>query len=160
MFRPEPKLAAVPQQPTSREREQIPAGRTWTFTDRTTGQPQMVTCLPGCVVDHAIDMATPTHPQDVWCMGDPKNVYLPINEGGSPEEFRVLGSYIRQEPFSRNWHERVPHAVVEVVDDHFIEGLDPDGLATVILTLESQLAVMRQVHAQLVELRAQGRVQL
>ncbi|MFB7781502.1 hypothetical protein ACFC1D_02155 [Streptomyces vinaceus] len=160
VFHPEPKLSAVPVQPTARNRENIPAGRTWTFLDRTTGNMQEVTCLQGCVVDHKRDRETPIHPEDVWCQTDSSDVYLPINESGKVEEFRVLGAFIRQEPFSRHMHERVPHAQVEIVDDHFMESLDPDGLATVILTLEAQLAKFRAVHAQLVELREQGRVQL
>ncbi|WP_329313335.1 hypothetical protein OG723_12245 [Streptomyces sp. NBC_01278] len=161
MFRPEPKLAAVPVQPTAKTRETLPAGRTWSFLDRTTGKMQEVTCLQGCTVDHRQDRETPIHPEDVWCATDSSDVYLPISEGpNGVEQFRVLGAFIRQEPFSRHMYERVPHAQVEIVDDHFMESLDPDGLATVILTLEAQLAKFREVHAQLVELREQGRVQL
>ncbi|MGW8506302.1 DUF6907 domain-containing protein [Streptomyces sp. CLCI03] len=183
MFRPEPKLSAVPTQPTAKSREVVeqeaaqrsvdaqfplvaelvakPVPRTWTFIDRTTDKLQEVTCLAGCTVDHDGDRETPTHPYDVWCQTDPSNVYLPLTEGpGNVEEFRVLSAYIRQEPFSKHMHERVPHAQVEIVDDHFMESLDPDGLAAVILTLEAQLAGFRKVHAQLTELREQGRVQL
>ncbi|MFJ6500857.1 DUF6907 domain-containing protein [Streptomyces virginiae] len=165
MFRPEPKLSAVPTQPTAKTRETLPAEqpapRTWSFIDSTTSKLQEVTCLAGCTVNHDMDRETPTHPYDVWCATDGSDVYLPIAEGASGvEEFRVLSAFIRQEPFSRNMHERVPHAQVEIVDDHFMESLDPDGLASVILTLESQLAKFREVHAQLVELREQGRVQL
>ncbi|MCX5270967.1 DUF6907 domain-containing protein [Streptomyces virginiae] len=183
MFRPEPKLAAVPTQPTAKTREAIeleaaqrsvdaqfplvaelvaePAPRTWSFIDSTTSKLQEVTCLAGCVVNHGIDRETPTHPYDIWCCTKSEEVFLPIVSGGEDvQELRVLSAFIRQEPFSRNLHERVPHAQVEVVDDNFIEGLDPDGLATVILTLEAQLAGFRKVHAQLVELREQGRVEL
>lgn len=161
VFRPEPKLAAVPVQPTAKTREALPAApRTWSFLDRTTGNMQEVTCLQGCIVDHRQDRETPIHPEDVWCQTDSHDVCLPISGGSEVEEFRVLGAFIRQEPFSRHMHERVPHAQVEIVDDHFMESLDPDGLATVILTLEAQLARFRDVHAQLVELREQGRVQL
>ncbi|MCX4780126.1 DUF6907 domain-containing protein [Streptomyces sp. NBC_01264] len=163
MFRPEPKLTAVPVQPTAKTRETLPAGppaRTWSFLDRTTGNMQDVTCLQGCVADHTLDMESPQHPHDIWCCTASRDVYLPIAESGKVEEFRVLSAFIRQEPFSRHLHERVPHAQVEIVDDHWMESLDPDGLATVILTLEAQLTRFREVHAQLVELREQGRVQL
>ncbi|WP_159395603.1 DUF6907 domain-containing protein [Streptomyces sp. 3211] len=159
MFRPEPKLAAMPSQPTAQQREPLP--RTWSFIDRTTGKLQQVTCMPGCTNNHEDDRETPTHPHDVWCQTDSTDVYLPITEGPhGVEEFRVLGAFIRQEPFSKHMHERVPHAQVEIVDDHFMESLDPDGLATVILTLEAQLARFRDVHAQLTALRAAGRVEL
>lgn len=156
------KLAAAPKQPTARDREALPVvkARTWSFLDRTTGDMRQVTCLAGCTVDHGPDRETPIHPEDVWCQTDSSDVYLPVNEGGKVEEFRVLGALIRQMPFSRYLHERVPHAQVEIVDDHFMEALDPDGLATVILTLEAQLAKFRAVHAQLSALREQGRVEL
>ncbi|MFF1336371.1 DUF6907 domain-containing protein [Streptomyces sp. NPDC058290] len=162
MFRPEPKLAAMPVQPSAKNRETLAAApaRTWSFLDRTTGNMQEVTCLQGCTVDHSMDRETPTHPEDIWCATSSSDVHLPINESGEIEQFRVLGAFIRQEPFSKHLHERVPHAQVEIVDDHFMESLDPDGLATVILTLEAQLSKFRAVHAQLVELREQGRVQL
>ncbi|MFF1413358.1 DUF6907 domain-containing protein [Streptomyces sp. NPDC058289] len=155
------KLAAMPVQPTAATRETIPAPRTWSFLDRTTSKLQEVTCLQGCTVDHTQDRETPQHPEDIWCATTSTDVYLPVTEGANKvEEFRVLGAFIRQEPFSRHLHERVPHAQVEIVDDHWMESLDPDGLATVILTLEAQLAKFRDVHAQLTELREQGRVQL
>ncbi|WP_329104544.1 DUF6907 domain-containing protein [Streptomyces sp. NBC_01439] len=183
MFRPEPKLSAVPTQPTASEREAIeleaaqrsvdaqfplaaefvaePPARTWTFIDSSTSELQEVTCLAGCVVNHRIDRETPTHAEDIWCRTKSEEVSLPIVSGGRDvEQLRVLSAFIRQEPFSRNMHERVPHAQVEIVDDHFMEGLDPDGLASVILTLEAQLAKFRDVHAQLTALREQGRVQL
>lgn len=163
MFRPEPKLSAVPTQPTAQNRETLPAEqpRTWSFIDRTTDKLQQVTCMPGCTNDHEDDRETPTHPHDIWCQTDSSDVYLPITEGThGVEEFRVLGAFVRQIPFSRYMHERVAHAQVEIVDDHFMQALDPDGLATVILSLEAQLRQFRNVHAQLVELREQGRVEL
>ncbi|MGW7107014.1 DUF6907 domain-containing protein [Streptomyces xanthophaeus] len=162
MFRPEPKLSAVPVQPTAATREALtPPARTWSFIDSDTSELLQVTCLQGCTAKHDRDRETPTHREDIWCCTDSSDVFLPMASGGRDvEELRVLSVFIRQEPFSRNLHERVPHAQVEIVDDHFVESLDPDGLATVILTLESQLAKFREVHAQLVELRAQSRIQL
>ncbi|GAA1557230.1 DUF6907 domain-containing protein [Streptomyces globosus] len=158
------KLAAAPKQPTARDRETLPAikPKTWTFIDSNTSELRPVTCLPGCVVDHRLDRETPTHPDDIQCRTAGSDVFLPMVSGGIDglEEVRVMDAFIRREPFSKNLHERVPHAQVEIVEDHWIEALDPDGLATVILALESQLARFREVHAQLVELRAQGRVQL
>ncbi|MFF4425031.1 DUF6907 domain-containing protein [Streptomyces sp. NPDC001549] len=183
MFRPEPKLSAVPTQPTASEREAIelaaaqrsvdaqfplaaefvaePPARTWSFIDSDTSELLQITCLPGCTARHDLDRETPTHREDIWCCTDSINVSLPLAVAGRDvEPLQVLSVFIRQEPFSRNMHERVPHAQVEITDSHFMEGLDPDGLATVILTLESQLATFREVHAQLTALREQGRVQL
>ncbi|MET9604512.1 hypothetical protein ABZZ17_05525 [Streptomyces sp. NPDC006512] len=184
MFRPEPKLSAVPTQPTGRDREALetkaaqasvdaqfplaaqlvaePAPRSWSFVDRRTGFRHEVTCLPGCVVSHEREIALGVVAEDVWCMtAETDDVWLPVSTGGKPaDEVRLLAASIRQDPFDTNLAKRVPHAAVEVMEDSFIEPLDPDGLATVILGLEAQLKQMRAVHAQLVELRAQNRVEL
>ncbi|RST13477.1 DUF6907 domain-containing protein [Streptomyces sp. WAC05950] len=163
VFHPEPKLSAVPTQPSAKNRETLaaPAPRTWTFIDSQTSKLQEVTCLPGCVVNHTLDRETPTHPEDIWCMTRGEDLYLPVVSGSEDvQELRVLSAFIRQEPFSKHLHERVPHAQLELVDDNYLESLDPDGLATVILALESQLATLRKVHAELSALREQGRVQL
>ncbi|WP_332758925.1 DUF6907 domain-containing protein [Streptomyces sp. MT206] len=164
MFRPEPKLAAVPVQPTAKNREALPVAppaRTWSFIDSTTSQLREVTCLPGCVVNHSMDQETPTHPTDVWCMAEATTeAWIPMEVARKYDDHRVLSADIRQIPFSNQMHERVPHAIVEVVEDEFVGGLDPDGLASLILTFEGQLAQMRAMHARLVELREQGRVQL
>ncbi|MFJ9340227.1 DUF6907 domain-containing protein [Streptomyces sp. NPDC101733] len=184
MFRLEPKLTAVPTQPTGREREsleitgaqasvdsQFPlvaqlvaeqAPRRWSFVDRHTGYRHEVTCLPGCVVPHDTEMSRGALAEDVWCMtAETDDVWLPVSTGGQPAtEVRLLDANIRQDPFDSVMAKRVPHAVVEIMEDSFIEPLDPDGLATVILALEDKLKQMRAVHAQLVELRAQNRVEL
>jgi hypothetical protein len=70
-----------------------------------------------------------------------------------PREFRVLSTVIKVEPWSPTIAERLPFAVVELVDDHFIDGLDPDGLETVINTLAARVEGMRQTHRRLVEVR-------
>lgn len=165
MFRPEPKLSAVPVQPTARERESVEepaAPRTWSFIDRRSGERHEVTCLPGCIVPHEREIARGSVADDVWCMTqDPSDLWLPVSTGGQDAvEVRLLSANLRQDHFSSSLAKRVPHAVVEILEDSFIDALDPDGLATVILGLEEQLKQMRGLHAQLVELREQGRVQL
>jgi hypothetical protein len=100
-------------------------------------------------------MASPTFPEDVWCWTWPEALTLPVNENGSPEEFRVLSTVIKVEPWSPKVAERLPFAVIELVDDHFVDGLDPDGLATVIRTLSDRLEQMRETHARLVAVRAE-----
>lgn len=129
--------------------------RTWTFTNRYTGKPQVVTCMEGCTLNHTSDIERPTAPEDIWCWTSPEDVTLPVNENGTPEEFRVLSTIIKVEPWSQKLAERIPFAVVELVDDHFIDGLDPDGLATVIRTLSERLETMRETHARLVAVRAE-----
>jgi hypothetical protein len=129
--------------------------RTWSFINRHTGQPQTVTCMEGCTINHDRDMAVPTFPEDVWCWFWTEGLTLPVNECGTPEEFKVLDTVIKVEPWSPAIAQRLPYAVVELVDDHFIDGLDPDGLETVIRTLSERVEAMRATHRRLVEVRAE-----
>lgn len=131
------------------------APRTWTFINRHTGEPQDVTCMQGCTRSHEIDVATPTMPEDVWCWAYPESVTLPVNQNGQPEELRVLSTVLKVEPWSEKLGERLPFAVVELVDDHYVDGLDPDGLETVIRTLSERVEQMRETHRRLVEVRAE-----
>lgn len=134
--------------------------RTWTFTDRRTGQPFAYTCMTGCTLDHTREAGDPVFREDVWCWSWDESVTLPVNENGSPEEFRVLSTVIKVEPWSRKVAERLPFAVVELVDDHFIDGLDPDGLETVINALAARVERMRATHERLVEIRAEYRARV
>ncbi|MFF4536575.1 DUF6907 domain-containing protein [Streptomyces aureus] len=143
----------VPAQPSDVAASVTP--RTWAFINRYTGQPQAITCMQGCTMNHAPDMATPTAPEDIWCWAYPEDVTLPVNENGELEEFRVLSTIIKVEPWSAKLGERIPFAVVELVDDHYVDGLDPDGLATVIRTLSERLDQMRETHARLVAIRSE-----
>jgi len=131
--------------------------RTWSFIDRRTGKPMAITCLQDCTLDHTSDMATPTFPEDIWCWTAPEALTLPINANGTPEEFRVLATVIKVEPYSPTIAQRLPYATIELVDDHFIEGLDPDGLETVINTLASRLDQMRETHVKLARIREEYR---
>jgi hypothetical protein len=115
--------------------------------------------MNGCTLDHASDMATPTHREDIWCWFWDEALTLPVNENGTPEEYRVLSTVIKVEPWSEKISQRLPFAVIELVDDHFIDGLDPDGLETVINTLAGRLEQMRATHRRLVETRSAYRVQ-
>jgi hypothetical protein len=119
-----------------------------------------VTCMQGCTIDHSRDVGRRMFPEDVWCWAKPEPLTLPVNTNGRPEEFRVLNTVIKVEPWSEKIAERLPFAVVELVDDHFIEGLDPDGLETVINTLQDRLEQMRATHRRLVEVRAEYRARV
>jgi hypothetical protein len=131
--------------------------RTWAFIDRRTGKPVSVRCLDGCTINHDREIGAEVFPEDVWCWFWTDGMTLPINENGTPEEFRVLDTVIKVEPWSPTIAHRLPFAVVELVDDHFIDGLDPDGLETVINTLAGRLEQMRATHRRLVEVRAEYR---
>ena len=129
--------------------------RTWSFVNRRTGQPVQYTCMQGCTLDHRSEIGRDVFPEDVWCWFWDQPLTLPVNENGKPEEFRVLSTVIKVEPWSAKVAERLPFAVVELVDDHFIDGLDPDGLETVINTLSARVEEMRATHRRLVEVRAE-----
>lgn len=145
----------VPEHATASAASVTP--RTWSFINRHDGKPMTVTCMQGCTIDHSSDIATPTYPEDIWCWTHREDVTLPVNADGKPEEFRVLGTILKVEPFSPVLAQRLPYAVVEMVDDHFVEGLDPDGLETVINTLAGRLEQMRSMHARLVRVRDEYR---
>ncbi|MGW0782470.1 DUF6907 domain-containing protein [Streptomyces sp. NPDC002913] len=137
--------------------QQVPAteSRTWTITNRATGKSLSFTCMTGCTLDHNGDIRQPIDPSDVWCQTDRTDMTLPINENGTPEEFRVLGITLNVRPWDASMAQRLPHAAVEVIDDCWIEGLDPDALAVVIETLAQRVDVLRESHAHLVKLRAE-----
>lgn len=139
--------------PTAPESSVSTPPRTWTFTNRYTGEPTSFTCMDGCTIDHSRDFETPTFPEDVFCWSAVERVTLPVNENGKPEEYSVLGTILKVEPFSPKIAERLPYATVELVDDHFVENLDPDGFETVINTLAERLEAMRATHRRLVDTR-------
>lgn len=142
-----------------RESQQdTPASGVNVFTDKATGKQVTFTCLPGCSMDHSADRAVPQHPDDVYCIvpGDEGSLSLvgSLCEGRGAEEFRLLGWHIDVHPFSSHIAQRQPVANVEVIDDHYTEDLDPDGLAYVIDVLQSRVDSLRTAHTRLVELRA------
>ena len=153
-------LPAIPKQPTAANPYGLmatpapEAPRTWSFIDRVTGETVEDTCMDGCTIDHSHEIGRRVFRDDIWCWFWDDSLTLPVNENGEPEEFKVLSTVIKVEPWSPTIAARLPYAVIELVDDHFIEGLDPDGLETVINTLQDRLEQMRATHRRLVEVRA------
>lgn len=142
--------ATAPSTPTDQ--------RTRTFTSSVTGQPVTFTCMQGCTLNHRGDTDTPTHPVDVYCWSDDNDseTSLPVDPNtGTPENFQILSSRITVEPFSANIARRLPHAVVEILDEHYIAPLDPDALASLIGLLASRVDALRLTHAELVRTRAE-----
>lgn len=128
--------------------------RAWSFINRRTGESVAYTCMDGCTINHhAREVGRAVFPEDVWCWTWGERMTLPVNENGTPEEMAVLSTVIKVEPFSPTISQRLPYAVVELVDDQFIENLDPDGYETVINTLADRLEQMRATHRRLVEVR-------
>lgn len=146
-------MATVSPAPTTDTATSATSPRTWSFIDRRTGEVVVYACMDGCTLDHSHEAGREVFPEDVWCWYWDESLTLPVNESGSPEEFRVLSTVIKVEPWSPKVAERLPFAVVELVDDHFIDGLDPDGLETVINTLAARVEGMRETHSRLVEVR-------
>ncbi|MEU5707909.1 DUF6907 domain-containing protein [Streptomyces flaveolus] len=130
--------------------------RTWAFTHSQTGETVPVTCMQGCTINHRHDSETPSHPVDVFCWTDPfGTATLPLDTTGTPEDYTVLSTRIEVDPFATDHSRRLPFAIVEFIDEHYISGLDPDGLAAVIRTVSNQLAAMRQAHADLIRIRSE-----
>lgn len=131
--------------------------RSWSFIDRRTGEVVTYSCMEGCTLDHSREVGRPVFPEDLWCWTPPEAMTLPVNTNGQPEEFAVLSTVIKVEPYSPMIAQRLPYATIELVDDHFIDGLDPDGLETVINTLAGRLEQMRAIHRRLIAIRAEYR---
>ncbi|MFK0151163.1 DUF6907 domain-containing protein [Streptomyces sp. NPDC090493] len=133
------------------------APRTWQYTNRFSGERGSVTCMTGCRFDHADD-DTPTAPEDIYCWSEPNrsDASVPVDpDKGRPENFSVLSGYIAVTPFGSQIAERLPHAVVEILDQHYVTPLDPDALASFIDLLASRVDGLRAVHAELVRTRAE-----
>ncbi|QQM45154.1 DUF6907 domain-containing protein [Streptomyces liliifuscus] len=147
----------APNVPSQSTVPQATRPRTWSFINRRTGEPMAVTCMQGCTIDHRHEMGRDVFPEDIWCWTLAEDMTLPVNADGKPEEFRILSTVIKVEPWSPKIADRLPFAVIELVDDHFVDGLDPDGLETVIRTLAERLDQMRETHARLIKVRAEYR---
>ncbi|MGW1778237.1 DUF6907 domain-containing protein [Streptomyces sp. NPDC002143] len=132
--------------------------RTFTFTSAVTGEKVTVTCMPGCTVGHETDSGKPEHPHDIYCniSGSAGELPLfgPLCDTGRPEDFRFLSWQIQSLPFSVRPAERLPFVIIEAIDEHYIEYLEPDTLEMVISHLQKQVDSLREAHAHLVNVRA------
>ena len=132
--------------------------RTWSFTSSLTGEKITVRCMPGCTLDHAEDSSKSTHPEDIYCQLDGDDIELPLFgplcTTGRPEEFRVLAWHIGLRQYATQIPQRLPYASIEFLEDHWIEGLDPDALAIVIAQLQRQVDSLQRAHAELTAVRA------
>lgn len=133
------------------------APRSWTFTHYFTGEETAYTCTPWCYGGHTSDMASPTNPVDIVCWTpDDIGGNLPVDANtGTSQTYDILKSRIAVEPYSDSICERLPHAVIEIIDEHYIAPLDPDALAGVIDLLSERVEALRKTHADLVHARAE-----
>lgn len=128
----------------------------WTITGDGTGKPLTVTCMSGCNSLHMEDEAGTATAADVSCVQyDTANTTeLAIGCGSQrPDDWATLSVEIHSDPVHPDQARRMPHASIEVTEDHYIEDLDPDGLAVVIDKLDQRVAAMRVRHAELVRIR-------
>ncbi|MGW6008638.1 DUF6907 domain-containing protein [Streptomyces sp. NPDC055210] len=140
--------------PSDQRDSSIP--RTYTFTNRANGEDLSFTCMPGCLVHHDILLRDQkVNAVEVVCQASDNGlVALPVDGNGKPEDADILSAHIRVAPFSGSFAERLPHVVLEVVGDHFMDGLDPDALSIVIGVYAERLEALRNTHAELVRVRA------
>ncbi|WP_282703213.1 hypothetical protein [Streptomyces sp. CC219B] len=131
--------------------------RQWTFLDKQSGDPVSFTCMPGCVIRHDIvDADQKKHPADIMCWTSPNGApHLPVDSRGVPEDVSVLSAHIEVKPLATSMSDRLPHVNLEIVEDQYIVGLDPDSLAMVIGVLAERLDALRRTRADLVRLRAE-----
>ncbi|MER7967967.1 hypothetical protein ABTX35_02950 [Streptomyces sp. NPDC096080] len=131
---------------------------TRTFLNKETGAAETFTCTPGCTLSHPQPGDRAVFPEDVYCITDGTSADLPAMgpecESGKPEEFRLLSWHFYTAHFSPRLSERIPHARVELFEEHWVEGLDPDALALLIDTVQKQVDELRGAHAALTALRA------
>ncbi|MET9516421.1 hypothetical protein [Streptomyces sp. NPDC002994] len=110
--------------------------------------------FPLCESDHENDLTSGEYKVDVTCYRYYDGVELPVffaddkSTGGD-----VLRSVIDVHPYSETAGRQLPCVNLEIIEDHWIQDLDPDGLADVIAKLRGQLDHLDQVHAQLVQAR-------
>lgn len=131
---------------------------TWTIADIDSGMPLNVTCMSGCIGFHPERSSGTSRAADVSCAQFDTANTVELQIGCGAEDFgrySTLSVEIHSDPVHPDEAKRVPHAAIEVMEDHYIEDLDPDGLAVVIDAFEKRVAAMRIRHAELVRIRAE-----
>jgi hypothetical protein len=137
--------------------EDTPTGtpRTWSFVNKDSGVRETYTCMLGCTVDHTPHQTRPQAPEEVSCRVNDYGPDLPMEVGRDKQPVEVLYLVTRYQPWALSMGRRMPHVTVEVVDDHLIHELDPDGLQAVIDTFQSRVDAMRDARLHLIAARAQ-----
>lgn len=132
--------------------------RTWTVANSVTGLPIHVTCMRGCIGFHPEEASGAGLPADISCVQYDQANTTELQIGCGAEHFgevSTLSVEIKSNPVHPDPAKREPLAAIEVMEDHYIEDLDPDELAVVIDRLDQRVAAMRIRHAELVRIRAE-----
>lgn len=129
---------------------------TWTIADEDSGLPLHVTCMSGCQSLHTEKAFGMSRAADVNCAQyDTANpTELQIGCGGEDlDRHATLSVEIHSDPVHPDPAKRVPLAAVELMEDKYIEDLDPNALGVVIDKLDNRVAAMRIRHAELIRIR-------
>jgi hypothetical protein len=101
-----------------------------------------------------LHLADLTHRTDF--PGQPMLVDTPFGRDGHRERYEadIFRTQITCRPYCEDPAGRVPTVSIEVIDDCFVENLDPDGVADLAAKLRAQAAVLDEVRVQLIAARA------
>ncbi|MFG3586579.1 DUF6907 domain-containing protein [Streptomyces sp. NPDC047990] len=137
---------------------QAPTGkpRSWTIADSQTGMPLNGVCMVGCHGGHLELGSGRGTAEEVLCTqyDQANSTELPISCGSDDgEDWATLSVEIKSYPVHPDEEKRIPLAAIEVTEDHYIEDLDPDGLAVVIDKLQQRVNAMHIRHAELIRAR-------
>ncbi|MDI5964829.1 DUF6907 domain-containing protein [Streptantibioticus silvisoli] len=126
------------------------------------GPSQTVVCPSWCTKSHSESLVfwEELEHEGALVAGFPLRAVADAN-GGKPASFQMFEAEIRQVPFSADPRSTVPAATVAVMTSDSdlgavaLEGLAPEELMVVIDRMRSSVAELTQIHAQLVEARAE-----
>ena len=130
--------------------------RPWTIADSDSGMPLNVTCMSGCNTLHPEKSIGISRATEVNCAQYDTANSMELQIGSGDEEFggyATLSVEIHSDPVHPDPAKRVPLAAVEVMEDQYIEDLDPNALAIVIDKLQQRVTAMRVRHAELIRIR-------
>lgn len=142
----------------------IPVGRTWAVTttsgftangylpswaeDDPSATGIHVDRLPIVLADISHNVTFEGQPMTVWAPGCP-------DESASTGEAPVLWGTLGCTPYGENTDSRVPVVNLAIVDDYWINNLDPEGLSKIVSQLRAQAERLEnEVLPQLVAARA------
>ncbi|MFJ7207493.1 DUF6907 domain-containing protein [Streptomyces sp. NPDC098789] len=155
MFRPAPKLAAVPSQPAAADRESLKpaAGRTITYP-LVGGGFLTAPCPSWCTVDHSDDAEHGIAPGELLHQGDKLSLPFELADGSTIE---VLSVRIEQYPYAHDGEsDRVHAALVPSEDDGEQTGyLSAAELQAEIQRTYAYLASLGRLAEQLAEARTE-----
>lgn len=132
--------------------------RTWTIADKDSGMPLHVTCMSGCIGVHPEEASGISRASEVSCAQYDTANTMELQIGSGEEnfgEYATLSVEIHSDPVHPDPAKREPLAAVELMEDQYLEDLDPNALAAVIDKLDQRVAAMRLRHADLVRIRAE-----